>query len=109
MLYFLYNMPNTRRLILMKKEHDFEIFLTQEQIISSDKAVATRMRKARKAEEVLGKELDEVVSDDDLMYDSLIALKPHENPAHTPMQNAVRKYYKFINEKEFPRLKSYKS
>ena len=42
------------------------------------------------------------------MYDSLVQLKPHEDPAHTPMQNALRKYYKFVNGKEFPQLRYYK-
>lgn len=92
----------------MKREEKFKEFLTSEKTITSSKAVASRMVKARKAEETLDLELDVIVADDDLMYDSLIALQPYEDPAHTPMQNAVRKYYKFINGKEFPRLKQYK-
>ena len=91
------------------REHNFEIFLSREPSITSEKAVASRMVKARKAEEILGKDLDTVVSNDDLMYESLIELQPHEDPAHTPMQNAVRKYYKFTHEREFPRLKNYHS
>lgn len=93
----------------MMREHDFETFLSSEPSITSEKAVASRMVKARKAEEILGKDLDTVVSNDDTMYESLIELQPHEDPAHTPMQNAVRKYYKFINKREFPRLKNYHS
>ena len=93
----------------MIREHDFEIFLSREPSITSDKAVASRMVKARKAEEILRKDLDTVVSDDDTKYESLIELQPHEDPAHTPMQNAVRKYYKFTHEREFPRLKNYHS
>lgn len=92
----------------MKRESEFENFLLREKTISSQKAVVSRMSKARKAEGILGHELDFIVADDDLMYDSLIALKPHEDPAHTPMQNAVRKYYKFQNGKEFPQLRYYK-
>lgn len=93
----------------MIRERDFEIFLSHEPSITSDKAVASRMVKARKAEDILGKSLDVVVSDDDTMYESLIELQSHEDPAHTPMQNAVRKYYKFTHEREFPRLKNYHS
>lgn len=93
----------------MMREHDFEIFLGTEPSITSDKAVSSRLVKARKAEVILGKNLNTIVSNDDTMYESLLALQPHENPAHTPMQNAVRKYYKFINEREFPRLKDYHS
>ena len=93
----------------MKQEYDFKKFLSCEPSITSEKAVISRMVKARKAEEILGKELDTVVSDDDTMYESLIELQPREDPAHTPMQNAVRKYYKFTNGREFPRLKNYHS
>ena len=93
----------------MMRERDFEIFLSNEPSITSEKAVASRMVKARKAEEIFGKPLDTIVSNDDTMYESLIDLQPHEDPAHTPMQNAVRKYYKFINNREFPRLKNYHS
>ena len=93
----------------MMREHDFEIFLSHEPTITSHKAVASRMAKARKAEDILDKPLDVVVSDDDTMYESLIKLQAHEDPAHTPMQNAVRKYYKFTHDREFPRLKNYHS
>ena len=94
----------------MMREHDFGIFLSCEPSITSEKAVAARMTKARKAEAILGESLDVVVSDDDTMYEVLTELQLHEDPAHTPMQNAVRKYYKFTHEgKEFPRLKDYHS
>lgn len=92
----------------MRKKDEFENFLICEKTINSQKAVSTRISKAKKAEDILGQELDDIVADDDLMYGSLIALKPHEDPAHTPMQNAVRKYYKFQNGKEFPQLRYYK-
>ena len=92
----------------MQQESEFQEFLMHEKTISSKKAVDTRMSRARKAEDVLGQQLDVIVSNDDMMYDSLMALKPHEDPAHTPMQNAVRKYYKFVNGKEFPQLRYYR-
>lgn len=92
----------------MNRETEFENFLIFEKTINSKKAVSSRMSKARKAEDILGQALDTIVSDDNLMYDSLVALKPHEDPAHTPIQNAVRKYYKFHNGKEFPQLRYYK-
>lgn len=92
----------------MRYESEFETFLMQEKTINSKKAIASRMSKARKAETILGRQLDTIVSDDDLMYDALVALKPHEDPAHAPVQNAVRKYYKFVNGKDFPQLRHYK-
>ena len=87
----------------------FKIYLTKDPAITSRGAVEKRMSEAAKAEEILGKSLDAVVRDDDLMYESLIELQKHENPAHNPMQNAVRKYYKFVNEKEFPQKRHYHS
>ncbi len=91
----------------MVKEQEFERFLMQEKSISSLKAVASRMSKARRAAEILGKKLDIVVADDDLMYDSLTVLRSHEDPSHAPLSNALRKYYKFINGKEFLQLRYY--
>ena len=92
----------------MRYENEFYNFLLSEKTISSEKAIRSRMSKARKAEQVLNLTLDAVVADDDLMYKSLAMLSQHEDPAHAPMQNALRKYYKFINNKEFPRMKNFK-
>ena len=92
----------------MQRESEFKTFLMQEKTITSKKAVDSRLAKARKAELILGFQLDNIVADDDLMYDSLVALKPHEDPAHTPMQNALRKYYKMVNGKTFPQLRYYR-
>ena len=92
----------------MFNKDGFYDFLLSEKTISSKKAIASRIAKAKAAETILNMELDQVVSDDDLMYDSLVKLSYNEDPAHTPMQNAVRKYYKFINGKEFPRMKNYR-
>lgn len=72
------------------------------------KSVASRVAKANAAERILGCSLDIIVSNDDKMYDALIALQPHENPKHNPMQNAVRKYYIFKNGREFPQLRYYR-
>ena len=88
-------------------ESDFRMFLSNDPKIGSDKAVASRMVKARKAEEVLGMSLDSVVALDDRMYDALVKLRQNEDPAHSPMQNALRKYYIFKNSKEFPQLRYY--
>ena len=90
-------------------ERDFEIYLTNDPAITSPKAVKARMTKARKAEEILGTSLDFVVSNDDRMFEVLKELQRHENPKNNPMQNAVRKYYKFKNQREFPRKRDYHS
>ena len=90
-------------------EQAFEIYLTNDPAISSPNAVKYRMSKARKAEEILRTSLDVVVSDDDRMYEALEELQQHENSKSNPMQNVVRKYYKFKNQREFPRKKDYHS
>ena len=90
-------------------EQAFEIYLTNDPAITSPKAVKSRMSKARKAEGILKTSLDVVVSDDDRMYEALEDLQQHENPKNNPMQNVVRKYYKFKNDREFPRKKDYRS
>lgn len=89
-------------------EKGFEAFLLADPQIKSEKAVATRMSKARKVEELLGISLDKVVASDNLTYDSLVKLKTLENPKNAPFSNALRKYYIFRNGKEFPRLNNYK-
>lgn len=75
--------------------------------LSGEHGAQTRKSLALKAEEILGLDLETVVADDDLMYDSLMKLKPLENPKKNPMQNALRKYYYYRNGKEFPRLNNY--
>lgn len=73
----------------------------------SPAGIATRKTKLYDAEEYIGKSLDEVVSDDNEMFRALIKLQEVDNPAHTPRQNALRKYYTFKNGKEFPRLNKF--
>lgn len=85
----------------------FRTFLENDPKIRSSRAISSRMSKAIRAEQILGMSLDEVVADDDVMYDALISLQAHEDPLHNPMQNAVRKYYIFKNNREFPQLKNY--
>ena len=88
-------------------ERQFEVFLRNDPQIISEKAVASRMSKARKAEAILGRDLDIIVRVDHDMYDALIKLRANEDNTHSPMQNALRKYYIFKNGKEFPQLRYY--
>lgn len=89
------------------KEQAFETFLTNEPTITSAKAVTARMAKARKIETVLGKNLDDIVSADNSMYDALLTLQALDT--HNVLQNVLRKYYKFTHQREFPRLRNYKN
>lgn len=86
----------------------FEKFLSNDPSITSSQAIASRLRKATQAEKVLGKNLDEIVCNDNSMCDALLSLRQHGD-AHGNMQNAVRKYYHFVNEKPFPTIKDYKN
>ena len=91
------------------RERDFATFLNGEPSISSDKAVTTRISHARNAEKIIGIDLDIVVSSDDATFEALEKIKNNDSKEHAPMQNAVRKYYKFCNGKEFPKTKNYHS
>ena len=73
----------------------------------SSAGIATRKRMLQEADDYIGKSLDEVVDNDDEMYHALLKLQEVDNPAHTPRQNALRKYYTFKNGREFPRLNKY--
>jgi len=73
----------------------------------SEKAVASRLSRARKAEEILGTDLDEVVADDDMMFRALVFLRDDEREHNGNLQNAVRWYYRSVNGRRFPRLGDY--
>lgn len=73
----------------------------------SPNGINTRKSKANDVMNIIGKDLDVIVSDDEEMYKAIIKLQKVDNPAHTPRQNALRKYYKFRNGKEFPRIVDY--
>ena len=92
-------------------ERGFREFLSQKTfkgVRYTEKSVASRMTKAKKAENILESSFDLIVADDKKMYDALIELQKHEDPAHNLMQNALRKYYIFKNGKEFPQKKEYR-
>ena len=82
-------------------------FLEEQRL--SPAGIATRKRMLQEADDYIGKSVDEVVADDSEMNNALIKLQEVDNPAHTPRQNALRKYYTFKNGKEFPRLNKYKA
>ncbi len=91
-------------------EDKFEEFLIKDSSITSkEKAVRTRLSKARAVEEMLGENLDSIVADDDKMYNSLLLINSNMNNRNGAYSNALRKYYIFKNQKEFPRISNYKS
>ena len=71
----------------------------------TDKSINFRLSKIRVVQEALDDELDFIVANDDEMYKALIFLNEIEPTTHQPLQNALRKYYEFKNNKKFPKLK----
>ena len=91
-------------------EAAFEDFLSKDVTITSkDKAVRTRMSKARAVEKMLGENLDSIVGEDEKMYNAPVLINSNMNNSNGAYSNALRKYYIFKNEKEFPRLSEYKA
>ncbi|MDD2211701.1 MAG: hypothetical protein PHV56_01795 [Clostridia bacterium] len=88
------------------RESAFRKFLENDAAISSkDKAVNSRVTKAVNVEKIYNVDLDGIVIDDRSTYDLLIRIKP--NDVHGVKQNAVRKYYAFVNGADFPSLRNF--
>lgn len=91
------------------RENTFYEFLQNEQSIKSVHAINSRISRANRVEEVFGVNLDEVVRDDERMYNTLIEIKRKLIDKNGAIQNAVRKYYLMVNNKNFPNLVSYQT
>jgi hypothetical protein len=90
------------------RESAYEAFLSDDSAITSkDKAVKSRMSKARSIENHLNVNLDVVVNNDRLMYQTLLRIQKELNDHNGATQNALRKYYIFVNGKKFPAVKTY--
>lgn len=91
------------------RERDFEEYLLSDESIKSKlKAVNSRLSKARLIEREFEVDLDEIVSDDDKMYETLIRVRQETNDHNGNNSNALCKYYEFSNGKRFPKLAEYK-
>jgi hypothetical protein len=91
------------------REGEFLKFLSSDKAIKSkEKAVRSRVSKAKQVEDKLNINLDVLVKNDDDTYNALLRLKNDFHDQHGVLQNAVRKYYIFVNDKKFPTLKNYK-
>lgn len=90
------------------REDSFIKFLTlDEHIESKDKAVRSRVSKARKVEKEFNIDLDTVVKDDKLTYEILQRIRVNMNDKSGAIQNSIRKYYLFVNGEKFPSLLHY--
>lgn len=86
----------------------FEEFLTEDTGITSKyKAVKTRLSKARAVEKCLNTDMGSIVSSDYKMYKALLSINALMNNSNGAYSNALRKYYLFRNNKEFPRIVEY--
>lgn len=91
------------------RERKFENYLLADNnIVSKVKAVRSRVNKARMIESYFNKSLDTIVSNDDLMYDTLLKIKVEMKDSNGSISNALRKYYMFVNNKNFPSLSKYR-
>lgn len=69
----------------------------------TEKAIVARITKAKKAEEILGMDIETIVASDEAMRRALIGLRPVDTRGN--LANAVRKYYEMRRGIAFPHLK----
>ena len=69
----------------------------------TDKGIETRVRRVKKAEEVLDMEIETIVSSDGVMRQALIALR--DGDTRGGRANAVRKYYEMRIGRIYPRIR----
>lgn len=74
----------------------------------TDKAISSRLGRARRAERILQEDLDCIVTNDDRMYNALLILKKCSEERNGTIQNALRWYYRAIRGTEFPKLNEYR-
>lgn len=90
------------------KETDFESYLlADEKIVSKTKAVRSRINKARMIERYFDTSLDSIVCDDETTYKALLKIKAEMKDTNGNISNSLRKYYVFINNRNFPTLAEY--
>ncbi|MDQ1912510.1 hypothetical protein RAC89_19130 [Paenibacillus sp. GD4] len=92
------------------REVEFRRYLEQDNAITSKKkSVSSKVGKALIVERELRVDLDDIVKDDEKTYRLLLAVKEKLNDElyHGVYQNSVRRYYAFVNGKEFPTLKQF--
>lgn len=83
--------------------------LADPSITSKDKAVSTRLSKARAVEKKLDIDLESIVADDYKMYQLLLEINNRLKNENGAYSNTVRKYYFYRRGKEFPSLSQFKS
>jgi hypothetical protein len=89
------------------KIHKFREHLTS--FTTSDKSIVAIVSKCLSIERRINIDLDDVVIDEEKTYQVLLKIQNELNDKciHGVYQNALRKYYFFINGLQFPSLKTY--
>lgn len=91
------------------REEEFQNYLREDvNIISKDKAVCSRVKKARMIERHFGISIDYIVSNNKRMYEFLIRIENELKDTNGGISNALQKYYHFINRVLFLKLLDYK-
>ena len=89
-------------------ENDFLEYMNEDNnIISKSYAIKSRVNKAKAVERHFNHSLDELVLNDETMYQTLIRIKSEMKDTNGTISNALRKYYQFKNNRSFPKLKEY--
>lgn len=72
-------------------------------------SISSKLSRARRAEVVIGADLDYVVADDDRTYWALVGIDKSNLTKGVigDLSNAVRWYYRAVNGRGFPRLDAY--
>lgn len=69
----------------------------------TEKAIDTRIARAKKVEEILNADIEAIVASDATMRQALIKLRPGDTRGNRA--NAVRKYYEMRRGKVFPKIR----
>lgn len=92
------------------RENEFILFLNADaNIISKSNTIKSRVNKAKMIERHFNQSLEELVSDDKIMYEALLKIKREMKDKNGTVTNALRKYYQFQNNCLFPTLKDYEA
>jgi len=90
----------------MREDFFIESMANDASITSKDKAVASRLAKARKVESFVGVSFDTITGDDELMYKTLIKIRDEMGDSHGNLANSLRKYFYYVKGTDFPSMRN---
>lgn len=89
------------------QEDIYRQYLQNDYGIISEKAIKSRISRIRSIERKCMLNVDKVICDDKMMYHALVFISTCGLLRPDNYSNALRKYYKYFNKKEFPSIKVY--